>query len=83
MPERITIENLKVDDSRNPPDYKGIAIFADFNPDMTSDSCVEKFPYIHTRKVILRKITIASGKTLKISDNLFMFKNVKLLTEKE
>ena len=35
MPERITIENLQIDDSKNPEDYKGPAIFADFNPEMT------------------------------------------------
>jgi hypothetical protein len=78
MPERITIENLHIDDSKNPEDYKGPAIFADFNPDMTSDSYKEKFPYVRTREVILRKITIASGKTLRRSDNPYMFRDVKV-----
>jgi len=44
MPERITIENLQIDDSRHPEDYQGPAIFANFNPKMTNDSYVEKFP---------------------------------------
>ena len=78
MPERITIENLQIDDSKNPADYKGPAIFADFNPDMTDDSYVEKFPYVRTREVILRNVTIASGKTLRISDNPYMFRDVKV-----
>jgi hypothetical protein len=78
MPERITIENLRIDDSKQPDDYKGPAIFADFNPEMTNDSYVEKFPYVITREVILRKVTIASGKTLIISNNQFMFRNVKV-----
>jgi hypothetical protein len=78
MPERITIENLRIDDSKYPDDYKGPAIFADFNPEMTSDSYVEKFPYVRTREVILRNVTIASGKTLRLSDNPFIFKDVKV-----
>ena len=78
MPERITIENLKIDDSKHPDDYQGPAIFANFNPKMTDDSYVEKFPYVKTREVILRNITTVSGKTLRISNNPFMFSDVKI-----
>jgi hypothetical protein len=78
MPERIAIENLKIDDSKHPDDYQGPAIFANFNPKMTDDSYVEKFPYVKTREVILRNTTTASGKTLRISNNPFMFKDVKV-----
>jgi hypothetical protein len=78
MPERITIENLQIDDSKHPADYQGPAIFANFNPKMTDDSYLEKFPYVRTREVILRNVTIASGKTLRISDNPFMFRDVKV-----
>lgn len=78
MPERITIENLHIDDSKHPEEYRGPAIFADFNPLMTDNSYVEKFPYVITREVILRNVTIASGKTLRLSDNPFMFRNVKV-----
>ena len=81
MPERITIENLRIDDSQHPENYQGPAIFANFNPKMTDESYVEKFPYIKTREVILRKVTTASGKVLRLSDNPFMFKDVKIITE--
>ena len=81
MPERIIIENLKIDDSNHPENYQGPAIFANFNPDMTDDSYVEKFPYVKTREVILRNVTTSSGKTLRLSDNTFMFKGVKIITE--
>jgi hypothetical protein len=37
MPERITIEKLRIDDSNHPSDYQGPAIFANFNPSMTDD----------------------------------------------
>ncbi|GAB3330046.1 hypothetical protein GCM10027299_34300 [Larkinella ripae] len=80
MPERITIENLRIDDSQHPATYQGPAIFANFNPDMTDSSYREKFPYVKTREVILRNVTTVSGKALRISDNPFMFKDVKVST---
>jgi len=81
MPERITIENLQIDDSSHPEDYTGPAIFSNFNPKMIDDSYHEDFPYIKTREVILKNVTTASGKALRLSDNLFMFKDVKLRVE--
>ncbi len=80
MPQRITIDNLRIDDSRHPDKYQGPAIFANFNPQLTDDSYREKFPYVLTKEVILRNITTASGKTLRISDNPFMFREVTLNT---
>jgi hypothetical protein len=81
MPERIIIENLHIDDSNHPDDYRGPAIFADFNPEMINDSYLEKFPYVKTREVILRNVTTASGKALRLSNNPFMFNDVKVITE--
>lgn len=83
MPERITIDSLHIDDSNRPANYKGPAIFANFNPRMTDDSYVEKFPYVRTREVILRNVTTASGKALRVSDNPFMFKDVKVTTREQ
>lgn len=82
MPERITIENLRIDDSNHSADYQGPAIFANFNPKMTDNSYSEKFPYIKTKEVILRNVTTTSGKDLRISDNHFMFNEVKVITDK-
>lgn len=81
MPERITIENLHIDDSNHPEDYQGPAIFANFNQQMTDDSYVEKFPYVRTKEVILRNVTTSSGKKLRISENSYMFKDVKVKTD--
>lgn len=81
MPERITIENLKIDDAGHPAGYKGPAIFSDFNPKMKDESYVEKFPYITTKEVILKNVTIESGFPLRISDNTYMFKNVKIINK--
>lgn len=80
MPERITIENLRIDDSRPGENYQGPAIFANFNPQLTDNSYQEKFPYVLTKEIILRNVTTASGKALRISDNPFMFRDVKLNT---
>ncbi len=78
MPERITIENLRIDDTSHPDDYQGPAIFTDFNPQMKDDSYQEKFPYVKTREVILKNVTTASGKPLRVSDNPYMFRDVKV-----
>ena len=80
MPERITIESLHIDDSNHPEGYEGPAIFADFNPELTDASYEEEFPYIKPRTVILRDVTTASGKSLRLSDNPFMFREVQLDT---
>ncbi|MFY0651356.1 MAG: hypothetical protein JXQ96_04955 [Cyclobacteriaceae bacterium] len=80
MPERITIENLKIDDSNHPEDYEGPAIFSNFNKEMTDASYVEQFPYIKTKEVILKNVTTASGKELRLSDNPYMFNDVKVVT---
>jgi hypothetical protein len=78
MPERIIIENLYIDDSKHPEDYQGPAIFGNFNPKMTGESYLEKFPYVITKEVSLKNVTTASGKALRISDNPFMFRDVKV-----
>lgn len=81
MPERIEIENLHVDDTNHPEDYRGPAIFADFNPLMTDESYLEKFPYIKTREVILRNVSTASGLGIRLSNNPYMFREVTLIQE--
>lgn len=81
MPEKITIENLHIDDSDYSDDYQGPAIFRDFNSEMTDSSYQEKFPYVKTREVVLRNVTTASGKEVRLSDNPYMFKDVKVVRD--
>jgi hypothetical protein len=80
MPERIVIESLHIDDSNHPEEYRGPAIFANFNPDMTDESYREDYPYVRTKQVILRNVTTASGKPLRASDHPFMFEGVQIIT---
>lgn len=81
MPERILIENLKIDDSNHPENYLGPAIFSNFNPQMKDESYKEEFLYVITKEVILKNVTTASGMPLRVSDNPFMFRNVKVVVE--
>ena len=76
MPEKITIENLKIEDAGHPETYKGPAIFANFNKERTDETYVEKYPYIITKEVVLKNVTAESGKPLRVSDNGYMFRNV-------
>ena len=78
MPERITVENLRIDDTAHPDQYQGPAIFANFNPEMTDSSYKEKFPYGKTKLVTLKNVTTVSGKPIRTSDNLYEFKDVKV-----
>ena len=80
MPERISIENLRIEDTDYTVDYKGPAIFAHFNPQNIDSSYYEKFPYVITKEVTLRNVTTASGMSLRLSSNPFMFRNVKVTT---
>ena len=81
MPEKITIENLHIEDSNHPEDYKGPTIFANFNPELADYSYVEAYPYVITKEVILKNVTTASGKKLRISDNSYMFERVNLIRQ--
>lgn len=78
MPERIVIENLRIDDSNHPEDYEGPAIFDNFNPDMTDDSYEEKYPHVRTKEVVLSNISTESGRELRVSDNPYLFRDVKI-----
>ena len=75
---RIIIENLRIEDANHPENYQGPAIFSNFNPQMTDDSYKEKFPYVKTKEVTINNLTISSGKPLRVSDNAYMFKDVKV-----
>lgn len=80
MPKQITIDTLRIDDTNHPENYRGPAIFGDFNPKFTDASYEEKFPNIKTEQVILKNVTTASGKPLRLSNNPFMFKDVKVIS---
>lgn len=79
MPKQIAIDTLRIDDTNHPGKYRGPAIFADFNAKFTDDSYKEKYPNVKTETVVLKNVTTASGKPLRLSDNPVMFKGVKVI----
>ena len=82
MPETVTIEKLRIDDENHTEDYEGPTIFGDLNPDMRDDSYQQKFPYVITRELMLKLYhnSTSSGKPLRLSDNMYMFKDVEITT---
>jgi hypothetical protein len=83
MPEKITIDGLVINDANPVADYPGPKIFAPFNKDYTSEDYKEKYSYATTREIVIRNLRIKSGKPLIISNNRFMFRNVRVTESKE
>ena len=81
MPSKITIDGLVINDGNPISNYQGPKIFAPFNNDYSSEAYKEKFPYVITKEVEIKNLTIKSGKPYQVSNNPFMFRNVKI-TEK-
>ncbi|GAA5225358.1 hypothetical protein [Membranihabitans marinus] len=81
MPENITIENLYIEDTNTPENYKGPVIFSNFNKERIDDSYSESFPYIITKKVTVKNVSTASGNKLRKSDNPYMFNGVEIVQE--
>ena len=78
MPSKIIIENLKIEDLSFSGSKADFLIFANFNPKMVDNNFKEEFSYVKTEEIILNNVKIASGKELKLSNNTFMFKDVKV-----
>ena len=78
MPEKITIDGLVINDLNPGNNYPGPKIFAPFNNENKSEAFVEKYPYTVTKEVEIKNLTIKSGKSYIISNNQYMFRNVKI-----
>ena len=78
MPAKITINGLVINDSNPVDHYQGPKIFAPFNNEYTSEAFIETYPYMITMNVEIKNMTIMSGKPFLISNNQFMFRNVKI-----
>lgn len=78
MPERLIIAGLIIEDGKPAKDGKGPVLFNNFNPAFTKASYQQKFPYLITREATLNHITTTSGKPLRLSNNPFLFREVKV-----
>jgi hypothetical protein len=76
MPTRLIIDGLAIEDGKS--GKKGPVLFGNFNPRWTSEACQQKFPYGITREASLKNVTTTSGKPLRLSENPFMFREVKV-----
>jgi len=81
MPARIILENLHIDDTNHIDGYEGPAIFADFNPKMTDGSFQEIYPHVKPKEVVVKNVTTESGKSLRTSDNPYLFKDTKVVIQ--
>ena len=82
MPRRVVIEGFEIDDSNcKNGKYGGPYLFGDFNKDMKDGSYMEKFPYKTTEEAVVKNVKVASGRNLKLSPNLYMFRNVKVVSD--
>lgn len=82
MPRKVTIDGLVISDTNPPDNYQGPKIFASFNNAHRNEEYVEKYPYEITEELVIRNLTIKSGKPWGISHNPFLFRNVKITEEK-
>ena len=81
MPRKISVDGLVIDDTKAPKNYSGPYVFENFNPKNTSAEYVEDFPYHLTEEVVLKNVKTTSGKSVRLSPNKWMFRNVKLVVE--
>lgn len=82
MPRNIKIDGFVVKDKKFGAKYEGPRLFHNINPKLTSKEYVEQYPYQVTREVTVKNLEVESGKPLKLSDNPYMFRNVKVSMEK-
>lgn len=78
MPKKITIDGLVIRDNNPTDNYQGPRIFAAFNNAYRSDAYVEKYPYALTEEVEIRNLNIQSGKPWILSNNPYLFRNVRV-----
>jgi len=78
MPASVIIDKLHIADSKNAKSGKGPALFANFNSKLTNETYKQEHPYMITQEVRLKNVTTTSGQPLRVSDNSYMFKEVKI-----
>ena len=81
MPNKIEIDQLLIEDSHL-KDYESLFIFSDFNPEMKNEKFKELFPYIKTNLVQIKGVKITSEKKIELSNNPYMFREVKIEIDK-
>lgn len=81
MPKRIVVDGLRIEDGGARAGYGGPFVFGEFNRHNRGPGYVETYPYRVTEEVVLRNVTTASGKPLRVSPNRWMFRDVTVVRE--
>ncbi len=83
MPGKITIDGLAIHDGNSFDKKTGLRLFSNFNRACKDESYKDKYPYILPKEVVLGDLVIDSGRPWIVSDNAFMFRNVKITKMKD
>ena len=77
MPSKVVIDGLKIDDRHvaATTGYKGPRIFDEFN-DIREGSVDAPYPYKPVKELVLKDITVVSGKDVTISDNEYLLRDL-------
>ena len=77
LPRKVTIEGMFIDDSKiGSPDYRGPALFSSFRQAENA-----QFSPTIEGEIIIRDLTVSSGKPLRISDNPSAFAGYTMTVE--
>ena len=76
MPREISIDGLFVDDSNHPQDYQGMYFLSDPDGGKDIKQADRPFPYERCQKLLVRRLTTASGKKPRISPNAQIKKSI-------
>ena len=79
MPRKIIIDGLIIDDEQVSDDYTGLCIFSPIHDNYLDEHFEEKYPYALPEVVEIKGIKTKSGKPWTLSDNMQLFKNVKII----
>jgi len=78
MPRRIIIDGLVINDYQSSDDYEGPRILSPIHTNYLDDSFKEKYPYALPEEIEIKGFVVKSGKKWVLSDNMYLFRNVKV-----
>lgn len=81
MPWRVTVDGLTIDDSRIGKTSAAPYLFTAINVRNSSSDYVPAIPYRMGERVVTRGVTVTSGRTLGLSPNAWMFRDIDVEEE--
>ena len=78
MPQKITIDGFIINDVNSAEDYQSARILSNLHPNYLDVAYVAKYPYKLIEEIEIRKLSTKSGKPWVLSDNMSLYKDVKV-----